>query len=145
MKPFNELLNDLKVANENQAPSHIKKAITSDITRKLYMDNPAEINRIEVKDKYFPFPGKSVTEINYILANDLTTKYNKIFFAHFDLIFSDIEYDLSIKSPAVDFYKMEEKNQREIIKEKVLEYVKALDDEDFASTQPPKIEDSTEE
>lgn len=145
MKPFNELLNDLKTANENQAPSHIKKAITSDITRKLYIDNPTEIVKIETKDRYFPFPGKSDSQIQYILANDMTTKFNKIFYAHFDLIFSDIEYDTSLKTPPVNFYMMEEKMQRDIIKAKVDEYVKALDDEDFASAQPPKIEDTITE
>lgn len=132
MKPFSALLADLQLANNNNAPSHVKKAITKDITRRLYMDQPNEILKIETKDKFFPFPGKTESEINYILANDLTTEFNKIFYAHFDMVFSDIEYDQSSKN--LDFYKMDEKMQRDLIKSKVEEYILAIETESFDSS-----------
>jgi hypothetical protein len=132
MKSFTQLLEDYRVANENKAPSYIKKALTRDLNYRMFIDSPQEIVRIETKDKYFPFPGKSESEINYILANNLTSEYNKIFYAHFDLVFSDIEYETSTKE--LNFYQMDEKMQRDLIKKKVDEYIAAIDTEETSTT-----------
>lgn len=123
MQSFSALLDDLTKANNNGAPSHVKKSITRNITHKIYADQPNEILKIDTKDKYFPFPGKSESDINFIIANNLTTKYNKVFWSNFDFVFCEIEYEQSLKS--LDFYQMEESLQRELIKAKVTE----LDDE----------------
>lgn len=134
MKPFTALLEDLDKATKNGAPSHIKKAITKDITDKLYVDRPEEILKINTKEKYFPFSGKTENEINFILSNDLCSNYAKLLYANFDQIFSDLEYDASQYSKPINFYKMEEKMQRELIKKKVDEYQLAIDTEDAAAT-----------
>lgn len=145
MKPFSTLLDDLTKANTSGAPSHIKKALNRDITNKLYVDKPDEILRINTKEKYNPFAGKSENEINQIIANGLCTTYAKILYANFDQIFSDIEYETSqkeIPNPSADkgsapvplnFYQMEEKMQRELIRAKVAEYQLAIDTEDAAT------------
>ena len=40
MKSISQLLVDLKMANDSGAPSHVKKAITRDLIRKYYIDDP---------------------------------------------------------------------------------------------------------
>lgn len=137
MKPYSELLNDYKIANENGAPSYIKKALTHDISMKLYVDQPEELVKINTKEKYFPFNGKTETEINYIIANDLTSQYAKILYANFDNIFSDIEYDISktnTEDNRVDFYHMTEEEQRKLIEAKVSEYMAELEETDISKT-----------
>lgn len=143
MKPYSELLSDYQIANANGAPSYIKKALTRDISRKLYIDQPDEILRIETKEKYFPFPGKSDAQISFIMSNDGTSERIKIFFNHFDMIFSDLEYEASLEG--ADFYKMEEKLQREKIKAKTDEYVKMVQDDISASAASAFNPATTEE
>lgn len=117
MKSYTELLNDYKIANENNAPSYIKKALTRDINRKLYIDQPEEILRIETKEKYFPFPGKTDAAIQFLITSDGTSERIKIFYNHFDLIFNDLEFENE------NFYRLEESKQRELLEAKIDEYV----------------------
>lgn len=121
MQSLNALLDDLQKATTNGAPSHIKKAISRDITRKIYADAPQEALKIETKDKYFPFPGKSEGEITSVIANGLSTKYLSTLYSLFDVIFSDIEFET--KAQEKDFYQMDETMQRDLIKKKVEFYM----------------------
>lgn len=141
MRSFSELLEDLQKANTSGAPSHVKRAIVRDIVRKVHADNPFEIKRSETKDKYFPFLGKTEAEINFIIANGKTTKYLETFYAHFDLIFSDIEYEQNAKE--LDFYQMDEALQRKLIKEKVDAYLAEITKE-AEEAQAKAFENATE-
>lgn len=131
MESFGTLLDYLQKANQNNAPSHVKKSISKKITHKVYADDQREILRIDTKDKYYPFPGKSEAEINFILANDLTTRFNKTFYAHFDLVFSEIEYEAGLKD--IDFYALSQEEQRKMIDAKVQEIITEIDEEDAES------------
>jgi len=132
MKSFTALLNDLVIANQNNAPSHIKNAITNDITRKIYIDQPNTVHKIETKTKFFPFQSKTESEVQYIITNDLTDTYNKTLYIFFDKIFHDIEYDLSLAQR--DFYFLNETLQREILDAKVAEYIVRVEQKEFDST-----------
>ena len=132
MKPMSQLLQDLVTANQNNASSYIKNAITNDITRKIYIDQPREILRIETKNKYFPFSGKSEPEIQFIITNDLSDNHNKVLYVFFDKIFKDIEYEQGLKN--IDFYHTSETMQREILNAKVQEYIAKIDNESFNSS-----------
>lgn len=134
IQTMTEILDDLKKANETGASSHIKKALQSKLTRKIYVDQPAEILKFDTKNKYYPFPGKTETEIQFILANGKTTKYASTLYSHFDLIFSDLEYDNRQTNPPTDFYQLDEKIQREQLKKKVDEYIKMIDSEVVSDT-----------
>lgn len=127
MQTLSEILDDLKKATDSGAESHIKKSLTRKLTNKIYIDQPREILKIDTKDKYFPFAGKKESEVLFILANGKTTKYAETLYSHFDLIFSDLEYEFSLKE--LDFYELDEKLQREAIKAKVAEYLKEIESE----------------
>lgn len=132
MESLGTLLDYLQKANANGAPSYIKKSINKKITHKVYIDEPREVQKIETKDKYFPFAGKTESEINYILANDLTTNFNKIFYANFDNIFSELEFDSS--KDELDFYDLSEEQQTLLIETKVNELIDEIDNEDANSS-----------
>jgi hypothetical protein len=91
MISFNQLLEQYKLANENNAPAYIKKALTWDISEKLYIDQPHQLQKIKVKDQFFPFPGKTEQEIALIITGDMTTKELKTLYTHFDYIFNELE------------------------------------------------------
>lgn len=124
MRSFTDLLDDLKKAADSGAPSHIKKALVRDLLRKLYVDSPQEVLKIETREKFNPFPGKSEQDVALIIANGQTTKYFATLYTHFDIIFSEIEYEQGKKD--LDFYQMDEEKQRAIIKEKTDSILAAL-------------------
>jgi len=119
------LLEDLNKANTSGAPSYIKNEINKDLAQKLYIDKPNELLKIEVKNKFFPFNGKTESEISNIIVNDLTSKYNKILYANFDNIFDELDAENSIND--VNFYRMEKSKQQSLIKAKVDTIISELD------------------
>lgn len=127
MKSLTMLLEDLSKASTSGAPSYIKNEINKDITQKLYIDSPSELLKIDIKNKFFPFNGKTESEISNIITNDLCTKYNKILYANFDNIFDELEVEQSMNN--VDFYKVEKTKQATMIKEKVTAIISELDTE----------------
>jgi len=127
MKTVSMLLSDLDVANKSGAESYVKSEINKDITDKLYIDKPDELMKIKVKTRFYPFNGKSVEEINNIILNDITTKYNKVLYANFDYIFDQIEAEYITES--VNFYRMEGNKQAEIVKTKVNDLILEINDE----------------
>ena len=112
-KPLNQLLQDLKMANESHAPSYIRESINNDIADIIYADDQTELAQIRIKNKHFPFPGKTDFEIQNIILNNLATKPNQVLYANFDNIFDMIEIENK------NFYQMTYVKQREILKEKV--------------------------
>jgi hypothetical protein len=127
MKTVAALMADLKTANDSGAPSYIKKAITRDIARKLYLDNPDELLKIEVKQRFFPFDGKSEAEVNTIVNATLTPRKNLILYANFDSIFDQLEEENT--TAAVSFWKMEISAQRKLVEKKVEEIMLEIDAE----------------
>lgn len=116
-KPLNQLLDDLKTANDSNAPSYIRESINNDIADIIYADNQTELAKLRIKNKHFPFPGKTDFEIQNIILNNLATKFKQVLYANFDNLFDEIEMDNK------DFYNLAFKKQKDIIKEKVNEII----------------------
>jgi len=127
MESLPMLLDNLAKANTSGAPSYIKDEINRDIAQKLYADKPHELLELEVKASYFPFNGKTESEINNILLNDLTTQYNKVLYANFETIFAQLEEDANKTS--VNFYSLEKTKQSELVKSKVMGLVTEINTE----------------
>jgi hypothetical protein len=133
MKSFSALLDDMASATANNAPSHIKKAITQDLTRRMYLDYPEEIVKIETKDKFFPFPGKMSAEITFIISSDLTPTRNKVLYANFDQIFAELEEENE------EFYSLAKDAQKKLIDTKVAALITELETETFNNTNIPFV------
>lgn len=127
MKSLEMLLDNLQKASSSGAPSYIKKEIYKDIAQKLYVDKPEELIKIEVKEKFFPFNGKTESEIMNITSNGLCSSFNKILYANFDLIFDELEQENT--TDTVSFYNMELSAQRKLLIKKVTEYITVIDGE----------------
>lgn len=127
MESLEMLLDSLTRANTSGAPSYIKNEINRDIANKIYADKPHELYELDTKASYFPFNGKSIDEINNIILNDLTTKYNKVLYANFENIFAQIEEES--EQTGLDFYQLEKSKQTETVKAKVLQLIAELDSE----------------
>lgn len=130
MKSITMLLADLTALNNTGAPSYIKKAVVSDIAQKLYADKPDELLKIETKEKFHPFSGKSEGEIATVISERLTPRFNIILYANFDQIFDELDQENS--KGDISFYKMEMSKQRSLLKTKVEQFVKAIADEQAA-------------
>ncbi len=131
-KTTGELLNELKIANESGAPGYVRTELSMDIAAQQYVDKPLELKRIEAKQRYYPFPDKTQTEIAFIISSDLTTKYNKILYANFDNIFLELEKDA--QSLGLNFYAYPPEKQKELLDVKVNEMIAEISDEQNIAT-----------
>lgn len=113
LKPLSQLLTELKTANESNAPSYIRESINNDIADIIYADDQEERSKLSIKNKHFPFSGKTDFEIQNIILNNLTTQYNQVLYANFDLIFDEIEEENN------KFYSLTYAKQKDLISEKV--------------------------
>lgn len=117
METLDMLLDYLQKINTSGAPPFIKRGIVQKISEKIFRDKPLELLAQEVKERFFPFNGKSIDEINNIMLNDLTTMYNMILYANFETIFQELEDENNTEE--VNFYGMEKTLQKEKLKAKV--------------------------
>lgn len=124
MKSLDLLLDDLKKAKDSGAPSYILNQIINDLEFKMFVDNPEGLRKIEVKRKYFPFNGKTDEQIERLLESDLISRYNKVLYANFDLLFDDLELENSTDN--VNFYSLQSTKIDELVKKKVNDMMEIL-------------------
>jgi len=116
-KTVQDLLNELKLANDSSAPGYIKQELSNDIAAQQYVDKPEELKRIIAKQKFYPFPDKNFAEISFIISNDLTSDYNKFLYANFDNIFLKLEAEA--EKSQLYFYDLAPEKQSELVKKAV--------------------------
>lgn len=112
-----ELIAQLSASAESNAPSYIKRAISHEIGESLFVDNPEEMRKIEIKEMLFPFADKNQAELALILNSDMTTEYNKVLWANYDQIFDSLEAEAEEKG--LYLYDMAPKAIRDMVKVKV--------------------------
>lgn len=115
-KTIAELLAELKLANDSNAPGFIRKEISNDLAEAQFIDKPEDLKKIRAKTKHYPFNDKTDSEIIYIISNSKTTNFNVFLWANFDNIFTEIEEDENV---GPDFYELTYAKQRAIVAERV--------------------------
>lgn len=120
LKPLSKLLDELKKANDSNAPSYIRESINNDIADIIYADDQDERAKLSIKNRHFPFSGKTDFEIQNIILNNLTTREKQILYANFDSIFDELEDEFT------DFYSFTFRKQKDHIDAKIAEILKAL-------------------
>jgi len=113
LKPMTQLLNELKLANESNAPSYVRETINEDIADIIYADDQDERSKLAIKSKHYPFSGKTDFEIQNIILNNLTPLDDRILYANFNRIFDEVE----IENPR--FYEMAYTRQKDLIQAKI--------------------------
>lgn len=121
-----ELLSELKVATESGAPGYVRQEISMDIAEQQFVDKPEELNKIKIKQKFYPFPDKTPTEIVYILSNNLSSKYNEVLWSNFDNIFIGLEIDAEEEDKY--FYDYAYKLQKKKLDDKVAALMLEIDE-----------------
>lgn len=124
LKTSDILLGERKTASESGAPPFFIETLDDDLATIVYQGDDLGLAKYKVKRRYFPFTGKNEDEVALLLASEHVPKAPKVLYANFDLIFREIEAENA------GFYLMNDLNkQREIVAEKVQEWIDRLDEE----------------
>lgn len=91
LRTLGQLIENLKTANESGAPSFVRNKLNNDIAEQTFVDQPEEFQKYQVKQLFYPFPGKSESEIETLISLDLVLFRDKILYANFDRIFRRAE------------------------------------------------------
>ncbi|GGH24706.1 hypothetical protein FAZ19_16235 [Sphingobacterium alkalisoli] len=118
MKTIGQLIEDLKTANDSGAPGFMRAKISDDIAEQTFVDQPEEFQKYQVKQQFYPFPGKTESEIESLLTLDLVTFRVKLLYANFDLLFKRAEKE------NLGFWQMKF-DQQEVIIDKFLDELEA--------------------
>lgn len=125
MKSLTELYLDLKTVSDSKADPFVKSHLYDDIALIIFQDNSRELDMYKMKREFFPFSGKSEDEILYIVGSDLTTRFNKVFWANEATVYDEVILEYSEKG--IDFLDLDRPEQWKAIKAKVEEYIGRAD------------------
>ena len=129
------LMAELKLANESEAPSYFRDAILEEIANQVYEGDELGREKHFTRHKFFPFSGKTETEIQFLMASPYVSNFTKVLYANFEAIFTDIE------KAVPNFYKLNYNLQWE----KLNEFVKPYLDEINSQNEPLRIDFGTQQ
>ena len=136
------LMAELELANKSEAPSYFRDAILEEIANQVYEGDELGREKHFTRHKFFPFSGKTETEIQFLMASPYVSNFTKVLYANFEAIFTDIE------KAVPNFYKLNYNLQWEKLNEFVKPYLEEINSQneplriDFGTQQ---TEDKTEE
>jgi hypothetical protein len=135
------LMAELKLANESEAPSYFRDAILEEIANQVYEGDELGREKHFTRHKFFPFSGKTETEIQFLMASPYVSNFTKVLYANFEAIFTDIE------KAVPNFYKLNYNLQWEKLNEFVKPYLEEINSQneplriDFGTIEDPNPED----
>ena len=103
------------------------------ISEIVFAERPIELKRYRIKQKYNPFSGKSEKEIVILLNSIFVSKYSKVLYSNYGLIFDELESDYAEKNK--DFYALNKNAQDKAIKDKVNK-IKSTEE---SENEPPEL------
>ena len=127
------LMAELKLANESEAPSYFRDAILQEIANQVYEGDELGQLKHFTRHRFFPFSGKTETEIQFLMASPYVSNFTKVLYANFEAIFTDIE------KAVPNFYKLNYNLQWE----KLNEFVKPYLEEINSQNEPLRIDFGT--
>ena len=114
------LLNELKLVNESGAPSFVRDSINLDIAEITFNGDSLGLLKYKVRRRFNPFNGKSESEIMLLMASPYVSEREKVLYANFETIFTEIEAE------NVDFYLLPTFDEQfNILEEKINEWIAA--------------------
>lgn len=91
LKGLTELLADLEALNRAGASPAARRAVSDDIARLLFRDEPQRAKRYAVQTAFDPFAGYSLAERTVLMSSDLVTRRTKVLAANLGQIFDTLE------------------------------------------------------
>ena len=89
LETLDELIENYKVAVESNAPAFLVNQIAEDIARKIYADDPVELEKFRIAQMINPFAGESAEVINAKLT--FASSDQQYLYANLGQILQDIE------------------------------------------------------
>ena len=120
IKTIAVLMAELKLANESEAPSYFRDAILQEIANQVYEGDELGQLKHFTRHRFFPFSGKTETEIQFLMASPYVSNFTKVLYANFEAIFTDIEKALP------NFYKLNYNLQWEKLNEFAKPYLEEI-------------------
>lgn len=120
LKTINELMDDLKQANDAGAGPATRQAIEWDIMRIVSTDSPHEFEEWEVKERFNPFSGYTEDQKMVWAQSPLIPFSQRVLYANLGYIFDQLEFN----NPK--FYKMPYAEQKALVDAKVAEITATL-------------------
>ena len=139
------LMAELKLANESEAPSYFRDAILQEIANQVYEGDELGQLKHFTRHRFFPFSGKTETEIQFLMASPYVSNFTKVLYANFEAIFTDIE------KAVPNFYKLNYNLQWEKLNEFVKPYLEEINSQneplriDFGTIEDQNPEDDNSE
>lgn len=119
LKTTAQLINELKQAEDSNAPQFFKSQLSNDIASKIWHDDKIALNKYNVKQQHQPFQGKSKEEINQIINAGLSTQENITLFIEFENIFKKLDDEMFNSDTPGSFYDLPYNDRVKLIDEEV--------------------------
>ena len=114
------VLQELKSATESGAPSFMRDAITYELAGLVFAGDDVGKLKYYTRHRFFPFNGKTPTEIEFLMASPYVSEQTKVLYANFEAIFTDIEKEMP------EFYQKNYPDQWEILLKAIEPYQKEV-------------------
>lgn len=134
LKSLTDLYIDLKMVGDARASEFVKSSIEQDIASIIYSEDEVGLKKYNIKQSFFPFSGKTPEQIAMIVGGNTVSKFTKVFWANFGVIFDELELEQA--ENGVNFYTLNRKKMYELIKIKVDTIISELD----TDIDEPKID-----
>ena len=118
LRSYDMLIADLSAAN--QASPVVRASIERDLAHVMFADQPSNMLRYVVRERFNPFSGYSESRVSTLLLSDLVPREKKVLYVNMGWMLDEIEAEMS--KSGVNFYTLPADRQAEILSEK-LEYV----------------------
>lgn len=140
LKTKGMLLAELKTVNDADAPSFVRDSINLDIAEIVFAGDDLGLLKYKVRRRFSPFNGKSEDQITFLLSSDLVDIREKVLYANFEAIFTEIEAEVP------NFYFLETyEAQWNILEVKIKEYIAAIAENKPKLTLPALIDTANPE
>lgn len=94
LKTTSELMADLKLAKDSDAPAYLIQQIERDIAAKMFVDDENALQKFIVKTRFTPFQGKTAEDIFKIMETGKARIEDQILWTHSDTIFDELEVEV---------------------------------------------------
>lgn len=128
IRTYNQLLIDLRAANESGASAEVREAISDDVATLLYIDRPDEYKKLKIRDEFNPFSGKLPSEITYILSNNDCLQEQRVLWAQGPDIWTTLEK----QNPKL--YEMDYNKIKELLDKEVARRIEIMDAQKIVAT-----------
>lgn len=113
LKTLNQLLDDLRKANESGASPATRQGIEWDIMRIMTVDDPDGFIEYQVRERFNPFSGFTDEQKALWSQSDLIPRAQRVLYANLGYIFDQLEFETP------NFYKLEYMAQKTLVDTKV--------------------------